>query len=151
MQRRCHLSLCVQALCGSRGGRRVGLKISRDCDDRILERRNGDNSAAGATRTFRFRLFAFLITAAPGVQLERSATFYAPTIKLSIASSPPRPRTCKRVNSHPPKFNHQLVRRLSRKIRTALSRRRFCGASAATLVAGAPNLPLLILKKGLKQ
>jgi len=86
-----------------------------------------------------------------GVELECSATFYAPTIKLPIASSPPRPRTCKRVNSHPPKFNHQLVRRLSRKIRTALSRRRFCGASAATLVAGATNLPLLILKKGLKQ
>jgi hypothetical protein len=68
--------------------RRAALKNSPDCDDRILERRNGDNRAAGAARTFRFRLFAFLITAAPGVELERSATFYAPTIKLPIASSP---------------------------------------------------------------
>jgi hypothetical protein len=42
LQRRCVLSLCVQAL-------------------------------------FRFGLFAFLITAAPGVELERSATFCAPT------------------------------------------------------------------------
>ena len=37
-------------------GRRVGLKNSRDCDDRILERRNGDNRAAGAARTYRFLL-----------------------------------------------------------------------------------------------
>jgi len=35
-------------------GRRVGLKNSRDCDDQILKRRNGDNSAAGAARTYRF-------------------------------------------------------------------------------------------------
>jgi len=34
--------------------RRVGPKNSRDGDDRILERWNGDNSAAGATRTFSF-------------------------------------------------------------------------------------------------
>ena len=33
--------------------RRVGLKNSRDCDDRILARRNGDNRAADAARTFR--------------------------------------------------------------------------------------------------
>ena len=57
--------------------RRVGLKNSRDCDDRILERRNGDSRAAGAARTVGFVIFAFLITAAPGVELERSATFYA--------------------------------------------------------------------------
>jgi hypothetical protein len=36
--------------------RRAGLKNSRDCDDRILERRNGDNGAAGAARTCRFWL-----------------------------------------------------------------------------------------------
>jgi hypothetical protein len=36
--------------------RRAGLKNSRDCDDRILERRNGDNRAAGAAQTFRFLL-----------------------------------------------------------------------------------------------
>lgn len=33
--------------------RRVALKNSPDCDDRILKRRNGDNSAAGAAPTFR--------------------------------------------------------------------------------------------------
>jgi hypothetical protein len=32
---------------------RVGLRNSQDCDDRIRERRNGDNRAAGAARTFR--------------------------------------------------------------------------------------------------
>jgi hypothetical protein len=33
--------------------RRVGLKNSRDCDDRILERGNGGNRAAGAARIFK--------------------------------------------------------------------------------------------------
>jgi len=42
-------------------GRRVGLKNSLDCDDRILERRNGDNSAAGAARTYR----SLMATATP--------------------------------------------------------------------------------------
>ena len=32
--------------------RRVGLKNSRDCDDRILECGNGGNRAAGVARTF---------------------------------------------------------------------------------------------------
>jgi hypothetical protein len=36
--------------------RRVGLKNSRDCDARILERKNGGNSAAGGARTYKFRL-----------------------------------------------------------------------------------------------
>jgi hypothetical protein len=34
-------------------GRRAGLKNSSDCDDRILKRRNGGNTAAGAARTDR--------------------------------------------------------------------------------------------------
>jgi hypothetical protein len=37
-------------------GRRVGLRNLQDCDDRILELRNGDNKAAGAARTFKFCL-----------------------------------------------------------------------------------------------
>jgi hypothetical protein len=41
------------------GARRVGLKNSRDCDDRILEHKNGVNSAAGAAQTYRI----------PGVQI----------------------------------------------------------------------------------
>jgi hypothetical protein len=32
---------------------RAGLKNSPDCDDRILERRNGDNRAAGAARIYK--------------------------------------------------------------------------------------------------
>ena len=38
-------------------GRRVGLKNSQDCDDRILARRNGDDRAAVAARTFRIYLY----------------------------------------------------------------------------------------------
>jgi hypothetical protein len=34
--------------------RRVGLKNSRDCDDRILQRRNAVNRAAAAAPTSRF-------------------------------------------------------------------------------------------------
>jgi hypothetical protein len=46
--------------------------------------RSGKETASQLARgetayVFRFGLFAFLITAAPGVELERSATFYAPT------------------------------------------------------------------------